>query len=271
METSPEIGTLAAALSKTQGMMKAAQLDGTNPFFNSRYSTLAAIIEASRQPLAANSLAIVQGVSTEGEPLVVKISTMLIHSSNQWIRETLTVRPAKVGIHELASAITYSRRIALASLLAIYADDDDGNLAADIPANSTKITPLKKVKSEKSAGAETETRNTGSPIQMESQQPSPNKLDNCGTSPEYKVGGGVDHSSPMKVSQRAGKIRDIFMLSNQLGHSPAEMKTEIGSIIGLGKQISDSSQIKDDQLDLIVNAFRKSLDLREKSPRKEAA
>jgi hypothetical protein len=44
METSTEIGTLAAALSKTQGMMKAAQLDGTNPFFNNSSERLQGLI-----------------------------------------------------------------------------------------------------------------------------------------------------------------------------------------------------------------------------------
>jgi len=49
----------------------------------------------------------------------------------------------KVGIHELASAITYARRIALGSLLAIYADDDDGNLAAEMPPAAANVTFIK--------------------------------------------------------------------------------------------------------------------------------
>lgn len=251
MESSQEIGTLAAALSKAQGIMKAAQLDGTNPFFNSKYSTLASIIEASRQALAANELAIVQGVSTEGDPLVVKISTMLIHSSNQWIKETLTVRPAKVGIHELASAITYARRIALGSLLAIYADDDDGNLAAEPPVTTANVTPIRKSK---------ESKNT-------------QKIPTANDVPSGKEQIPCDKPSipsAKKFNERAIKIREIFTLSGQLGQTPTEMKESIGEILNQGSPIADSSQIKDDQLDLIIDTFKIMLDQRTSSEREAA-
>ncbi len=270
METSPEIGKLASALSKTQGMMKAAQLDGTNPFFNSRYSTLAAIIEASRNALAANELAIVQGVSTEGDPLVVKISTMLVHSSNQWIRETLTVRPAKVGIHELASAITYARRIAMGSLLAIYADDDDGNLAAEPPVPTTNVTPIRKAK-ESSGSAKEKPAVEGSSAKpatrgAEKKQNEPNQPENAHDKQEKTA-----LPEPKKISERAAKIREIFTLSGQLGQNPVEMKQSIGEILNQGGPIADSSQIKSEELDQIITAFKSMLAEKELANRKEAA
>ncbi|MBU1106381.1 MAG: ERF family protein [Candidatus Riflebacteria bacterium] len=261
MDTSTEIGALASALSKTQGMMKAAQLDGRNPFFNSRYSTLASVIEASRQALAANELAIVQGVSTEGDPLVVKISTMLIHSSNQWIRETITVKPAKVGIHELASAITYARRIALGSLLAIYADDDDGNLAAELPPAAANVTFIKETRDQKNTSPR-EAR----PKAVVSQKPP------CADENQQPNDSGSQVvRTPNHIGQRAAKIREIFTLSGRLSQSPEEMKEQIGAIIGLGTGISDSSQIKDDQLDLIISTFREALAVKQNTSLKEAA
>jgi acyl-CoA hydrolase len=255
METSKEIGSLASALSKTQGMMKAAQLDGLNPFYNSKYSTLASIIESSRQALAANSLAVIQGVSTEYDPLVVKINTMLVHSSNQWIRETLTVRPAKVGIHELASAITYARRIAMASLLAIYADDDDGNLAAEIPTFKGTLDTVKKETNEKSAKIPK--------ANDRSQQVKPEK--------KMQKEESSKQTNISKVKERAKKIREIFSLSGQLSQTPIQMKEEIGKIIGLDRSISDSSQIKDEELDVIIVTFRKALESLSTNPQREAA
>ena len=255
METSNEIGSLASALSKTQGMMKAAQLDGLNPFYNSKYSTLSSIIESSRQALAANSLAVIQGVSTEYDPLVVKISTMLIHSSNQWIRETLTVRPAKVGIHELASAITYARRIAMASLLAIYADDDDGNLAAEIPTfKGTVDTPKKENKESTTKIPKSNSKSQKIIAEKKTQQEDQKQQTNIS-----------------KVKERAKKIREIFSLSGQLSQTPMQMKEEIGKLIGLDRSISDSSQIKDHELDIIITTFKKALESLSADPQKEAA
>jgi hypothetical protein len=226
--------------------MKAAQLDGLNPFYNSKYSTLASIIESSRQALAANSLAIVQGVSTEYEPLRVKITTMLIHSSDQWLRETLTIRPAKVGIHELASAITYARRIALGSLLAIYADDDDGNLATDEETPGESQSPKPDYPANLNLLKKPESKNETVISKVQTKDSEKNQKEN---------GSG----KPPRISYRAQKIREIFSLSGKLGQTPNEMKERIGKIIGLDKSISDSSQINDEEFDEIIESFKKEL------------
>jgi hypothetical protein len=60
MTQSPTIGALAAALAKSQGAMKAAHKDASNPFFKSKYADLASVWEACRAALAANGLAVCQ-------------------------------------------------------------------------------------------------------------------------------------------------------------------------------------------------------------------
>jgi len=128
---SAAINELAAALSKAQSAMSAAVKDGTNPFFNnSRYASLASIWDAIRKPLADNGLAISQ--LTGGRNTGVEITTMLLHSSGQWLRSAIVIQPVKADPQGIGSAITYGRRYALSAIVGAVADeDDDGNEASN--------------------------------------------------------------------------------------------------------------------------------------------
>ena len=81
---SPTIGKLAGALSKAQSEIHGAIKDSTNPFFNSHYADLAAVIEASREPLSKNGLAVIQ--TNELSDSGVVVVTTLVHESGEWIR-----------------------------------------------------------------------------------------------------------------------------------------------------------------------------------------
>ena len=130
MTTSPNIGALAAALSKAQGEMKPAAMNATNPFLKNKYADLGSIVEAARDVLKTNGLAYTQLVGGTGE--VVSLTTILMHSSGEWV-ETLVVMPlaeakGKSLVQEAGSIITYLRRYCLAAILGVYADEDaDGN------------------------------------------------------------------------------------------------------------------------------------------------
>lgn len=132
---SDQINELAAALSKAQGAMGAAQMDAKNPHFNSKYATLASIIDAARKPLADNGLAFSQMLGY-GDDGIVLLDTMLMHSSGQWIASEVAIKssPTNRGVNEvqaLGSALTYYKRYALAAILGISTadEDDDGNTA----------------------------------------------------------------------------------------------------------------------------------------------
>lgn len=137
---------VSAALVECQGKLKAANMDATNPFFKSRYATLGAIIEASREPLHSSGLAILQ-VPTIQEGLV-SIRTTIIHKSGQSLECGTMSLP--IGENErnsdaqlAGSIITYLKRYAWASVLGIYADEDsDGNDAPrGVLKRPTTITP----------------------------------------------------------------------------------------------------------------------------------
>jgi len=135
METSSEIKELAAALSKAQGQIEGAKKDSNNPHFKSRYADLASVWDACREALAGNGLSVVQcpGPCAQNQ---MEMTTMLLHSSGQWIRETLTIPLQKVDAQGYGSATTYARRYALSAMVGVAPDDDDGQAASNPGANA---------------------------------------------------------------------------------------------------------------------------------------
>ena len=126
-EQSPSLGALAAALAKAQGEMSSAKKDALNPHFKSKYADLASVWDACRVALSKNSLSVVQRVSNHSDG--VKVRTRLLHSSGEWIEDSLVVPIAQRTAQSIGSSITYARRYALAAMVGVAADDDDGNEA----------------------------------------------------------------------------------------------------------------------------------------------
>ena len=126
---SPSLDKLATALSKAQGQMKPAVKDSTNPFFKAKYADLSSVWDACRKPLSDNGLSVVQTMKTTvyGDVCVI---TTLLHTSGQWIRGELSMKPVKADPQGLGSCLTYNRRYSLAALVGICPEDDDANEAS---------------------------------------------------------------------------------------------------------------------------------------------
>lgn len=124
---SDDIGKLAEALAKAQAEMEGAKKDGKNPFFKSDYSTLFAVWQACRGPLAKNGLSVMQ--PTGGNGNFITVYTTLAHSSGQWVKGALSIKPAKTDPQTLGSCITYLRRYALAAMVGLSPLDDDAEAA----------------------------------------------------------------------------------------------------------------------------------------------
>lgn len=120
---SEQINELAGALAKAQGTMKSASKDGLNPHFKSKYATLDSIWEAIKEPLSQNGLSISQLISQESDTTVM--TTLLMHSSGQWIRSTVPVIAGKPTPQALGSSISYMRRYSLAAIVGVTVGDDD--------------------------------------------------------------------------------------------------------------------------------------------------
>lgn len=117
---------LYEAVSKAQAEIKPAVLDMTNPHYKSKYASLTSILEAIREPLAKNNLAVLQQVETDEDGYW--INTILAHSSGQEISNSFRLIVNKNDMQGLGSAITYGRRYGISALLGVVdTEDDDGN------------------------------------------------------------------------------------------------------------------------------------------------
>ncbi len=142
IEKSESVAKLAAALAVAQGKFPAAKFDATNAFLKNKYASLGSIIEAAKPILAENGLSVSQLMIGGGDH--IGVSTVLLHSSGEWIESTVVMpindEKGKSAAQAAGSVVTYLRRYALASILGIYADDDtdgqqaSGNKKAEQPA-----------------------------------------------------------------------------------------------------------------------------------------
>ena len=125
---SPTIAKLADALAKAQSAIKAAAKDSENPHFRSKYADLASVWEACREPLTSHGLSVVQLPFANGQR--IGVTTILLHSSGEWLQSEVEVQPQKADAQGAGSAITYLRRYSLAAVASVAPDDDDGNAAS---------------------------------------------------------------------------------------------------------------------------------------------
>lgn len=125
---SSDIGELAKALAAAQGEYEKAAKDSVNPHFKSSYADLASVTNACRPALTKHGIAVVQRLSSKQAS--VTVSTMLVHSSGQWISDELTVPVTKADAQGFVAACTYARRASLAAMTGIAPEDDDGNEAS---------------------------------------------------------------------------------------------------------------------------------------------
>lgn len=125
---SADIGELAKALAQAQGEYDKATKDSVNPHFKASYADLASVTNACRPALTKHGIAVIQRLSSKQAS--VTVSTMLVHSSGQWISDELTVPVSKADAQGFVAACTYARRASLSAMTGVAPEDDDGNEAS---------------------------------------------------------------------------------------------------------------------------------------------
>ena len=124
---SDSIGKLAGALAKAQAEMTMVEAKSTNPFFNSKYASLASVLETAMPALNKNEVALVQGNRWDQNDNGFYVTSMLMHSSGEWIKSEIRMPIAKKDAHGIGAATTYGRRYLLSAMVGIAQADDDGN------------------------------------------------------------------------------------------------------------------------------------------------
>lgn len=134
MKTSVEINDLASAMVKFQKQVESPKKSSDNPAFKRegkalKYADLDAIIKVITPALSDNGLSQMQFTSSDIESKTVTITTMLMHSSGQYMTSDPLILPAenfsKFNAQTIGSSITYGRRYSLSAMLGIASEDDD--------------------------------------------------------------------------------------------------------------------------------------------------
>lgn len=152
---SPELSEIAKALAAAQAEFSAVPKTANNPFFKSSYADLASVVATAGPVLGKHELAVTQliGVTDDGGDT---LTTMLLHSSGQYIADSMRLYLVKNDPQGQGSATTYARRYAYMAILGLVADvDDDGNKATrkietqqsrqEVPQSAIRKSPAKKV------------------------------------------------------------------------------------------------------------------------------
>lgn len=129
---SKELNELFGALAKAQGEMSIAKKTSVNPYFKSKYANLKDLVVASRPALSKHGLCIDQSIIEDGSERSFLI-TVLGHSSGQWKKSKMRIRPPKADIQSLGSYISYLKRYAYGSIIGVVSEeeDDDGERAME--------------------------------------------------------------------------------------------------------------------------------------------
>lgn len=121
------------ALFGLQQSLESVKKNAKNPYFKSNYADLNAHLDAVMELCSDKGFILTQScvmVNTQNGPVNVVLSK-LIHVDTGIHEEASLALPSTEDMQKLGSAITYARRYTLSSLLAMQAEDDDGNKATN--------------------------------------------------------------------------------------------------------------------------------------------
>jgi hypothetical protein len=148
--SSESIGTIAAALAKAQAELTNPEKslvatirfpfprEGERTF---RYAPLSSGLDIVRKGLGRHEIATIQTTAIDKDAGLLRLTTVLAHSSGEWISSEWPVCPIGdiASAQRMGAALTYARRYALFTLVGIAGEDDldapdlDGGPAVELP------------------------------------------------------------------------------------------------------------------------------------------
>jgi hypothetical protein len=134
-QSSGSIGSLAAALARAQvelinpeksmvATIRPEGRDAAEQIF--RYAPLSDGLNIIRRTLGLHEIATVQSTSVDQTAGLIRLKTVLAHSSGEWISSDWPVCPLEdlASPKRMGAALTYARRYALFALVGIAGEDD---------------------------------------------------------------------------------------------------------------------------------------------------
>jgi hypothetical protein len=132
--SSDSIGAIAAALAKAQAELtnpeKSLIATIRSPLRESdrsfRYAPLSSGLDIVRKSLGRHEIATVQTTAIDKDVGLIRLTTVLAHSSGEWLSSDWPVCPIgdTAAPHRMGAALTYARRYALFTLVGIAGEDD---------------------------------------------------------------------------------------------------------------------------------------------------
>src|SRR3984893_9930896 len=159
--SSESIGAIAGALAKAQVELtnpeKSLVATIRSPFPREgdrtfRYASLSSGLDLVRKALGKHEIATVQTTSIDQEAGLIRLTTVLAHSSGEWVSSDWPVCPVSetAAPHKMGAALTYARRYALFTLVGIAGEDDLD--APDLPGIKWESGPVDHSRPEKLNG-----------------------------------------------------------------------------------------------------------------------
>jgi hypothetical protein len=150
--SSESIGAIAAALAKAQGELINPEKSFTatirSPFPREidrtfRYASLSSGLDIVRKALGKHEIATVQTTAIDNEAGLIRLTTVLAHSSGEWVSSDWPVCPVgeTAAPHKMGAALTYARRYSLFTLVGIAGEDDLD--APDLPGSHLNVGPAR--------------------------------------------------------------------------------------------------------------------------------
>src|SRR5271155_4022464 len=133
--SSESISAIAGALAKAQSELtnpeKSLVATIRSPFPREsdrtfRYASLSSGLDIVRKALGKHEIATVQTTSIDNDAGLIRLTTVLAHSSGEWVSSDWPVCPVAetAAPHKMGAALTYARRYALFTLVGIAGEDD---------------------------------------------------------------------------------------------------------------------------------------------------
>jgi len=133
--SSESIGAFAGALAKAQAELTnpektlVATIPSPTPKEGARtfrYASLSSGLDIVRKTLGKHEIATVQTTSIDQRTSLIRLTTVLAHSSGEWMSSDWPVCPVSETAvpHKMGAALTYARRYALFTLVGIAGEDD---------------------------------------------------------------------------------------------------------------------------------------------------